>query len=77
MSIVEPSNSLVAIENLIEKYQPEFTSVDSTAMQGFLNQLQNIVASNNTLILKTVAELLPLCFFVDDYQRGYKWLPQQ
>ncbi|QDO82462.1 DUF262 domain-containing protein [Shewanella psychropiezotolerans] len=71
------SHSMISIENLIEEYQPEFNQVDSAEMQVFLSQLQNIVASNNTLILKTVAELLPLRFFVDDYQRGYKWLKQQ
>ncbi|GAM63059.1 hypothetical protein JCM19232_4736 [Vibrio ishigakensis] len=68
---------MVSIENLIEKYQPEFDSVDSEQMQTFLHHLQNIVASNNTLILKSVNDILPLSFFVDDYQRGYKWLPQQ
>tara|TARA_R110001583_G_scaffold179730_1_gene336633 strand:- start:6090 stop:8081 length:1992 start_codon:yes stop_codon:yes gene_type:complete len=77
MSVKNPGNTLVTIENLIEKYQPEFSSVESPEMKEFLGQLQNMVASNNTLILKTVAELLPLSFFVDDYQRGYKWLPQQ
>lgn len=71
------SDSMVSIENLIEQFQPEFDSVESVDMQRFLTRLQNIVASNNTLILKSVNDILPLQFFVDDYQRGYKWLPQQ
>jgi hypothetical protein len=33
--------------------------------------------SSSTLILKTVKELLLLKFFVDKYQRGYKWQPRQ
>lgn len=69
--------SLVAIENLIENYSPEFESIESNGVMNFLTELQNIVASNNTLILKTINELLSLNFFVDDYQRGYKWMPQQ
>ncbi|CAH0529891.1 DUF262 domain-containing protein [Vibrio hippocampi] len=73
----QTSDSMVKIENLIERYQPEFTNVHSAEMQVFLKEIQNLVASNNTLILKSVADVLPLHFFVDDYQRGYKWLPQQ
>ncbi|NOH97751.1 DUF262 domain-containing protein [Vibrio sp. 99-70-13A1] len=71
------NDSMVKIENLIERYQPEFENVDSSEMQAFLKEIQNLVASNNTLILKSVEDVLPLHFFVDDYQRGYKWLPQQ
>ncbi|NRB39197.1 MAG: DUF262 domain-containing protein [Pseudomonadales bacterium] len=69
--------SLVSIENLIEAYQPGFEQTSGADISKFFAQLQNIVASNNTLILKTISELLSLNFFVDDYQRGYKWLPQQ
>lgn len=77
MDKLKTDHSLVAIENLIESYSPELESVESLSIKGFLTQLKNIVASNNTLILKTISELLPLKFFVDDYQRGYKWQVQQ
>lgn len=70
-------DSLVAIENLIEQYQPEFSSVNSEEIKTFLERLQSVVASNNTLTLKTIHDLLPLHFFVSDYQRGYKWQTQQ
>lgn len=70
-------HSLVEIENLIETFSPEFGSIESNGIKSFIAKLQYVVASNNTLILKTIKDLLPLSFFVDDYQRGYKWLPQQ
>ena len=70
-------HSLVEIENLIEAFSPEFDSIESSGIKSFLSKLKHVVTNNNTLILKTIKDLIPLNFFVDDYQRGYKWLPQQ
>jgi hypothetical protein len=68
---------IVAIENLIDQFHSDFLLQNNQRVSDFFTELQGIVKRNNALMLKTVAELLPLHFFVDDYQRGYKWQPQQ
>lgn len=65
--------SLVAIENLVEQYQQHFNLLDNKNITDFFTQLTTLVQENNTLILKTINDLLTYRFFVDDYQRGYKW----
>lgn len=68
---------LISIENLIERFEPELENITQPLVADFLSQLQDIVASNNSLILKPINDLLSLTFFVDDYQRGYKWTSLQ
>ncbi|WP_156499815.1 DUF262 domain-containing protein, partial [Oleiphilus sp. HI0061] len=77
MDRVKTDKPLVQIENLLERYQPEFSELGNTPVADLFNQLQEIISSSNTLILKKIDDLLSLSFFVDDYQRGYKWLPLQ
>lgn len=69
--------SMVAIENLFSEFQYALSQSNDENVTDFMVQLQQLVQGNNALILKSITELLPLHFFVDDYQRGYKWTPQQ
>ncbi|MBC7001560.1 DUF262 domain-containing protein [Photobacterium sp. BZF1] len=71
------SHPMVTIENLLEEYQTHIKSVEADSLKGFVSKLKDIVYGNNTLILKSISELLQLNFFVDDYQRGYKWQKDQ
>ena len=70
-------SSMVAIENLFSEFQYALSQSNDENVTDFMVQLQQLVQGNNALILKSITELLPLHFFVDDYQRGYKWTPQQ
>jgi hypothetical protein len=69
--------ALTTIENLIDNYHPIFKQHSDPQVAEFFEQLTSVINTNNVLILKTIKELLPLQFFVDDYQRGYKWRYQQ
>jgi len=69
--------SMVAIENLFSEYQFDLSQSKDAKVDEFMERLQTLVQGNNALILKALIELLPLNFFVDDYQRGYKWVSQQ
>ena len=71
------AGSMVAIENLFSEFQYALSQSNDENVTDFMAQLQQLVQGNNALILKSITELLPLHFFVDDYQRGYKWTPQQ
>ena len=71
------AGSMVAIENLFSEFQFALSHTNDATVDEFMGRLQTLVQGNNALILKTISELLPLHFFVDDYQRGYKWTPQQ
>ncbi|SBS33687.1 hypothetical protein MSP8886_02838 [Marinomonas spartinae] len=71
------AGSMVAIENLFSKFQYALSQSHDENVTDFMEQLHQLVQGNNALILKSMTELLPLHFFVDDYQRGYKWTPQQ
>ncbi|REL28656.1 DUF262 domain-containing protein [Thalassotalea euphylliae] len=71
------AGSMVAIENLFSEFQYALSQSSDENVTDFMAQLQQLVQGNNALILKSITELLPLHFFVDDYQRGYKWTPQQ
>lgn len=69
--------ALTTIENLIDNYHPIFKQHSDPHVADFFEQLTSVINTNNVLILKTIKELLPLQFFVDDYQRGYKWREPQ
>jgi uncharacterized protein with ParB-like and HNH nuclease domain len=69
--------ALTTIENLIDNYHPIFKQHSDPNVAEFFEQLTSVINTNNVLILKTIKELLPLQFFVDDYQRGYKWREPQ
>jgi hypothetical protein len=69
--------ALTTIENLIDNYHPIFRQHSDPDVAKFFEQLTSVINTNNVLILKTIKELLPLHFLVDDYQRGYKWREQQ
>ncbi len=71
------TSSMVAIEHLFTKFQYALSQSEDKNVEAFMKRLQQLVLGNNTLILKSISELLPLNFFVDDYQRGYKWTKTQ
>jgi len=68
---------MVAIESLFSEFQYSLSQSKDENIEAFMGRLQQLVQGNNALILKTISELLPLHFFVDDYQRGYKWSTEQ
>ncbi|CAA0100523.1 Uncharacterised protein [BD1-7 clade bacterium] len=77
MEKVIKSELLNEIEALLGQYRPSFEEQPDIPLSNMFSKLQNIAASQNALTLKPIGDLLALNFFVDDYQRGYKWLPQQ
>jgi hypothetical protein len=68
---------LVEIDNLIEAYHLRVAGVANEAVDSFLHELKQIVKKRSSLITKTIGELKGLRFFVDQYQRGYKWTPHE
>ena len=50
-------HSLVEIENLIEAFSPEFSSIEVGGIKSFIEKLQSVVTSNNTLILKPIKDI--------------------
>lgn len=71
------AGSMVEIENLFSEFQYVLSQSKDKNVEAFTDRLQQLVQGNNVLILKSITELLPLHFYVDDYQRGFKWTAQQ
>lgn len=68
------TNTIVQIEELIEEFH---IGNISDCSNDFITKLTSIVEEKNSLILKTISELNGYRFFVDNYQRGYKWKEEQ
>ena len=64
---------LIQIKNLLHE-NPDLTEIAETSLSGII---ENLKTRENSLELKAIAELEGRNFFVDSYQRGYKWKPQQ
>ena len=64
---------LIQIKNLLHE-NPDLTDIAETSLSGII---ENLKTRENSLELKAIAKLDGRNFFVDSYQRGYKWKPQQ
>lgn len=70
----------MATEDLLSEIQkllqnkPDLYEIAETSLN---NLIQNLKLRENSLELKTIADLRDRSFFVDSYQRGYKWKPEQ
>ncbi len=67
-------------ETLLSKVQeilrqkPDLFEIAESSLNRLINDLEQ---RENSLELKRIEELRNKYFFVDSYQRGYKWKPQQ
>lgn len=68
------TNTIIQIEELIEEFH--IKNINDCSNE-FITKLTSIVEEKNSLILKTINELSGYRFFVDNYQRGYKWKEEQ
>lgn len=64
---------LQQVSQILQDY-PNLTKVADQALKKLLDDLQS---KDNKLELKKIADLQGEFFFVDNYQRGYKWTPDQ
>lgn len=64
---------LSKIQKLLEE-KPDLYEIAESSLSNLINDLEQ---RENSLELKTIEDLRSKNFFVDSYQRGYKWKPQQ
>lgn len=64
---------LIQIKNLLHE-NPDLTEIAETSLIGII---ENLKTRENSLELQAISKLEGRNFFVDSYQRGYKWKPQQ
>ena len=64
---------LIQIKNLLHE-NPDLTEIAETSLIGII---ENLKTRENSLKLQAISKLEGRNFFVDSYQRGYKWKPQQ
>ncbi|MEN8358810.1 MULTISPECIES: DUF262 domain-containing protein [Acinetobacter] len=67
------ANLLVQISQLLED-KPDLSEIADDRLEKLISYLEQ---KENSLELKTISELQKANFFVDSYQRGYKWTKQQ
>lgn len=67
------ANLLVQISQLLED-KPDLSEIADDRLGQLISYLEQ---KENSLELKTINELQKAHFFVDSYQRGYKWKEQQ
>lgn len=72
------NSNLSSLENLIDTNFNLFSREDlESDVSNFLSNLKIIVDKSSKLILKQIKDLLNSSFYVAEYQRGYKWAPEQ
>lgn len=67
------ANLLAQISQLLED-KPDLSEIADDRLEQLISYLEQ---KENSLELKTISELQNANFFVDSYQRGYKWKQQQ
>ena len=70
---VNTENLLAQISQLLED-KPDLSEIADDRLEKLISYLEQ---KENSLELKTISELQKANFFVDSYQRGYKWKQQQ
>ena len=70
---VNTANLLAQISQLLED-KPDLSEIADDRLEKLISYLEQ---KENSLELKTISELQKANFFVDSYQRGYKWKEQQ
>ena len=71
--ILQAEKLLLKVQEILRQ-KPDLFEVAERSLNHLINDLEQ---RENSLELKRIEELRNKHFFVDSYQRGYKWKPQQ
>ena len=71
--ILQAEKLLLKVQEILRQ-KPDLFEIAESSLNHLINDLEQ---RENSLELKRIEELTNKHFFVDSYQRGYKWKPQQ